>query len=153
MKASHAQALTDMLSLRNIFVLVCVGLFACAIIIYVLILRSCFFLNCVEERSFNALDLDLPSDLFPAGAIVNAISRPSTSEGAFESAAKTVYWRAGNGIATYKVWRFRTEKEASQAFGAESGGTRYIENQMLFHDSSITDEFAVGCGQLPNMGA
>lgn len=152
MKASHAQALTDILTPRNSFVLVCVGLFACAIITYIFILRSCFFLNCVEDRSFNALDLDLPSDLFPVGAIVNAISRPSTSEGAFESAAKTVYWRAGNGIATYKVWRFRTEKEASQAFSAESGGMRYIENQSFFHHSSIADEFAVGCAQLQHFG-
>lgn len=146
MKTTNAQKSVTIFSRRNILLFALIAILSCGIIGYVIIARSCFFLNCVEERSFNALDLELQSDLFPNNAIVNPILRPSTSEGAFESGSKTIYWRDGNSIATYKVWRFRTEKEASKVFLAESGGTLYVENRDVLYQSSIADEFAVGCG-------
>ena len=122
------------------------SLLICGSVSYGLILRSCFFLNCVEERSFNAVDLGLVPALFPPDAIVNPMNRPSTSEGAFESGSMSVYWREGNGIAGYHTWRFRKEEEASRAFLAESGGSLYDGKSADFYHSSIADEFAVGCG-------
>ena len=133
-------------SRRDILLFALITILSCGIIGYVIIARSCFFLNCVQERSFNVLDLELPSDLFPNDAIVNPIMRPSTSEGAFESGSKTIYWRGGNSIATYTVWRFRTEKEASRIFLAESGGALYTDNRDSLYQSSVADEFAAGCG-------
>lgn len=124
----------------------------CGLVTYLLILRSCIFLNCVEDRSFNAVDLGLASELFPPEAIVNPIHRPSTSEGAFESGSMTIYWKGGNGLATYKVWRFRKEGEASRAFSAESRQSVFVENTSLFYESSIADEFSVGCGHLQGFG-
>lgn len=120
--------------------------FVCGLVTYLLILESCLFLNCVEERSFNALDLEIPSDLFPAEASVTGIHRPSESQGAFESASMSFYWQSGNSLAGYRVWRFRKEEEATRAFLAESGGTLYVENSTDFYHSSIADQFAVGCG-------
>ncbi len=134
-------------SLRNVLLLMLVTVLSCGMISYIII-ESCVFLTCVEERSFNAIDIELPSDLFPNKAIVNPIYRSSTSEGAFESGSMTVYWQEGNGLATYKVWRFRKEKEASNAFIAEAGESIYTENKAFFHQSSVADEFAVGCGRL-----
>jgi len=126
--------------------------FVCALVTYFLILESCFFLNCVEERSFNAVDLGLAPELFPPDAIVNPMTRPSTSEGAFESGSTTVYWTRGNGLATYNVWRYRKEEEASRNFLAVSGGTLYDGKSGDFYHSSIADEFAVGCGFRQNFG-
>lgn len=119
--------------------------FVCALVTYLLILESCLFLNCVEERSFNAVDLGLAPELFPPNAIVNPMTRPSTSEGAFESGSTAVYW-ANGGLATYKVWRYRKVEEASRTFLAESRGTLYVESSSDFYHSSIADQFAVGCG-------
>ena len=150
MKTILRQKSANLSSLRNILLLGFIMALFCGMTYYVILLKSCLFLNCVEERSFNVLDLDLPADLFPDQAIINPMLRPSTSEGAFDSGSKTVYWRAGNGIATYKVWRFRKEREASQAYIAESGGTIYIANKELLYQSSIADEFSTGCGRLQN---
>lgn len=147
MKISNKQNSTSIFSLRNLLILFFLGILVCGVTGYVMILRSCFFLNCVEARSFNVLDLELPSDLFPAGAIVNPIHRPSTSEGAFEKGFMSFRWRGGNGRATYTVWRFRTEEEASDVFTAESGEAVYVEDQDFFHQSAIADEFAIGCGK------
>lgn len=152
MRITNTQKPANTFSTRNILILIFVAILSCGIFSYVMVLRSCFFLNCVEERSFNVLDLDLPSNLFPSEAIVNPLLRPSTSEGAFESGSKAIYWRAGNGVASYNIWRFRTEKEASRAFLAESGGAVYIENKESFHQSSIADEFTIGCGQVQFFG-
>lgn len=120
--------------------------FVCGLVTYLLILESCLFLNCVKERSFNALDLEIPSDLFPSEATVTGIHRPSESQGAFESASMSFYWQSGNSLAGYHVWRFRKEKEASRAFLAESGGSLYDGKSDDFYHSSMADEFAVGCG-------
>ncbi|WP_420628719.1 hypothetical protein [Candidatus Leptofilum sp.] len=131
---------------RIIAIIILGSAFVCGLVTYLLILESCFFLNYVEERSFNALDLEIPSDLFPAGANVTPIHRPSESQGAFESASMSFFWQLGNRLAGYDVWRFRKEEEASRTFLAESGGSFYNENIYDFYNSSIADEFAVGCG-------
>lgn len=150
MKSKNAQV--PFLSLRNILIIIFIVILLYGVIIYALILKSCFFLNCVEKRSFNALDLALPLDLFPDNAIVNRMHRPSESYGAFEAGSMTFYWQGGNKNGGYHVLRFRTEEEASRSFLADSGGTRFIRNQSLFHHSSIADEFAVGCGYSPPFG-
>ncbi|MCA9945298.1 MAG: hypothetical protein KC449_17560, partial [Anaerolineales bacterium] len=64
----------------------------------------------------------------------------------------TIYWKGGNGLATYKVWRFRKESEASRAFSAESRQSIFVENASLFYQSSIAGEFSVGCGYLQGFG-
>lgn len=127
-------------------------LLLCASVSYGLILRSCLFLNCVEERSFNAVDLGLAPELFPPDAIVNPMNRPSTSEGAFESGSTTVYWRGRNGLATYRVWRFRKEEEASHLFIVEARESLYPLHKDFFYQSSIADEFSAGCGYQQNFG-
>lgn len=152
MKITPIQESANIFSLRSMLLLGFVVILSCGIIGYVVILKGCLFLNCVEERSFNVLDLDLPTELFPDEATVTPINRPSESRGAFESASMSFYWQGGNKRAGYRVWRFRTEEEASRAFLAESGGSRYRENELFFHQSSIADEFAVGCGQLQSFG-
>ncbi len=128
------------------------SLLICGLVSYVLILRSCFFLNCVEDRSFNALDLEIPSELFPPEASVTGIHRPSSSQGAFESSRMSFHWRSGNSGAGYDVWRFRTEKEASRTFLAESGGSVYDRKSSDFYNSAIADEFSVGCGMIRGLG-
>lgn len=140
------------LTFRSIAVLVSASILFWGLVSYVLIMRSCLFLNCVQERSFNALDLGLPSELFPSKAIVSPIHRPSTSEGAFESGFMSFRWHGGNGRSTYTVWRFRKEGEASRNFVRESRGGIYTENKEFFYQSSIADEFAIGCGRLQNFG-
>ncbi|MCA9900692.1 MAG: hypothetical protein H6654_13490 [Ardenticatenaceae bacterium] len=115
-----------------------------------LIARSCLFLNCVPERAFNVLDLGLPSGLFPSEATGGSFSRPSTSEGAFETGFLSYNWLDGHGRATYEVWRFRTPAEASRAFTAVSGEGIYLEEKDFFYRSVVADEFAVGCGRLEN---
>ena len=138
------------LTFRKIVIIVVASILFWGLVSYVLVARSCIFLNCVSERSFNVLDLGLTSELFPNEAVVNPIARPSTSEGAFESGSTTVYWRQGNGLATYKIWRFRKEQEASERFQAESREMIYTENKDLIYQSSIADEFAGGCGRSEN---
>lgn len=126
--------------------------FVCGLVTYLVILESCLFLNCVEERSFNALDLEIPSDLFPSGANVTPIHRPSESQGAFESASMSFFWESGNKSAGYRVWRFRKEGEASRAFLAESGGSLYDGKSADFYHSSMADEYAAGCGIIWGFG-
>jgi hypothetical protein len=63
-----------------------------------------------------------------------------------------VYWQEGNGLSTYKTWRYRTENEASRTFRAEARQGIYTEDIGYFHQSSIADEFSVGCGNLQNFG-
>lgn len=133
-------------SLRYIILFIIITPLLCGVVSCIIILKSCIFLNCVEERTFNALDLDLPADYFPNDATITPIHRPSESQGAFESASISVYWEEGNKNAGYRVWRFRTEEEASRAFKAEARESRYIDNKDSFYQSSVADEFAVGCG-------
>ncbi|MCA9943466.1 MAG: hypothetical protein H6656_20235 [Ardenticatenaceae bacterium] len=140
------------LTCRKIIVIISASLLFWILVGYVLIVRSCLFLNCVQDRSFNALDLGLPPELFPDEAIVNPIARPSTLEGAFDGGAMTIYWRKGNGLATYRAWRYRRETEASNLFMVESRQALYRENTDLFYQSSLADEFYAGCGNQPNFG-
>ena len=145
-----SQSRIQLLTIRNIAIIVGVGILFCGLVTYSIILRSCFFLNCVPERSFNALDLDLPFELFPPKATASPMHRSSSSQGAFESGFMSFRWQGGNGRSTYEVWRFRSDREASEAFIAVSGEGVYSENMDFFYKSSVADEFAVGCGELQN---
>jgi len=151
MKMTNTKKSEKMYAFRVIYLLVFVTLILCSIASYV-VFKSCIFLNCVEDRSFNALDLELPSDLFPVGATVTPIHRPSDSQGAFESASMSFFWETGNKSAGFDVWRYRTEKGASRTFLAESGGERYSEHEKFFHQSPVANEYSVGCGQLQYFG-
>lgn len=114
---------------------------------YQLIRFRCFLWTCVPSRNFTVFALELPSDFFPDGAIVNALHPSSESFGALETGSMTVYWESGQGLAVYNVLRFGSEGGASKFYrGLTTLGDPFPERDGLTFESEFADEFALGCG-------
>lgn len=127
--------------------LLCVGLFQALV-------YGCLPWECAPQKAFQALDLDLPADLFPPGATVNSLSRLSEGGGTIENGLKSVFWgNYGSGIANYEVLRFPSARQATEIFGLEKRGfadkaTKEIwkKPSALTFVSHTADEFFIGCG-------
>lgn len=124
----------------------------CGIVSYMVSIRNCLFLSCIESRVFNVIELDIPPTFFPQDAIVGSIHRPTESWGAFESGSMTIYWENGNKGAGYGIYRFRTEQEASRNFHLEARKGKYSKDVETLYTSLVADEYFAGCGQIQGIG-
>ncbi len=128
------------------------SLITCATLFQVVI-HGCLLWDCAPQRSFRVLDLDLPADLFPQGAIVNSLYPLSEGEGTTENGGKSVYWGKDWGRAIYIIWRYPSVRQAAEIFPmekksfADSGSKRpWQRPSALTFVSPQADEFFLGCG-------
>jgi hypothetical protein len=77
-----------------------------------LLVKRCLFWTCAPDRNFSVLDLGIPSSYFPENSVVGEIDYSSELDGATEHGHQQIFWRKGNGLANYLVWRFGTEWQA-----------------------------------------
>lgn len=77
-----------------------------------MLFKRCLFWTCVPDRNFSVLNLGIPSIYFPENAVVGEIDYSSELDGATEKGHQQIFWRRGNGLANYLIWRFGTEWQA-----------------------------------------
>jgi hypothetical protein len=142
-----------MMNKRKIALLT-VALLALAVVCIVLtrtVIYGCFWWECVSQRSFRVIDLDLPDDLFPAGSIVNALYPLSEDEGTLENGGKPIYWDQGS--AGYTVFRFSSNRQAAERYSTLKAFYTDPKTKGLWPKpatltfvSPKADEFYIGCG-------
>jgi hypothetical protein len=131
-------------------------MFVCTILFLLAVqyvVKGCAWWDCAPRRSFRVLDLTLPAELFPEGAIVNQLSPFSEGTGALEDAMMVVYWSDGEGIAVYQVFRYPTIRQASLLYPDEvksyvnpvTGASWKAIDELTFV-SSKADEYFTACG-------
>jgi hypothetical protein len=123
-----------------------------------LIWNGCIWWECPPSRSFDVLDLGLPSDLFPIKAIPQPIhlsddDDPTTRRSSFQSFS----WDNGNGMAIYSVDTYASNRSAAKnfelhknSFFSDWGEANIVWSQPeeLTYISPLADEFFVACGTL-----
>ncbi len=97
--------------LALLFFFICIGVAA-----FNFVTQGCLSWTCAPERSFRISELELPSTLFPNGAIVNRIYPLSDEFGTLEDGGQSIYWDNGNGNAGYTIYRYPTVKRAAKNF-------------------------------------
>ena len=119
-----------------------------------LLLKGCWWWECVPTRTFDALDLGLPSSLFPANAQYHPIdydrNAPSDTVG---NGVQAIYWENGKGI--YFIFQYPTIASAQKNhmwtrdhfFRNGDTQTPWSEN-VLTYKSSFADDFYSACGIL-----
>lgn len=117
------------------------------------IVRGCLWWECAPKRAFTVLDLELPSDLFPADAIINSLHPLSEGEGTLENGLKSVYWDQGAGIAIYGVLRYPSASRAivvasemRDLFVDQASNQPWERPSKVSITSPKADEFYVVCG-------
>jgi hypothetical protein len=107
--------------------LICIG-----VVVFNFFTRGCLSWICAPEREFRISDLELPSNLFPEGTIVNHINPLSDEFGTLEDGTQSIYWENGNGRAGYTIYRY------SNVRGAEK---YYDLHKRLFMNSDTGEEW------------
>lgn len=140
---------------RNVATLITI-LFVClatCATLFQVVIYGCLLWDCAPPRSFRVLDLDLPTDLFPHGAIINSLHPLSEGEGTTDNGIKSVYWGVGAGRAIYIVSRFPSARQAAEKFPLEKRSFSDSESKRPWQQppaltfvSPKADEFFLGCG-------
>lgn len=141
---------------KQIRVILSISLITCLALcglLFQILVNGCWWWECVPQRAFKVLVLDIPRNFFPSDAIVNSLHALSEGEGTRENAAKTVYWNQGSGIAIYKVLRYPTIRQASKVFLDEAGffadpitGVSWEKPSELTFTSVKASEIYIACG-------
>jgi hypothetical protein len=123
-------------------------LFLCGFVTFFMLCR--IGTACTLKRDFNTLDLGLPPELFPESALVQGMSRPSTSDGAFEAGLQSAQWEYDYRyqrfrVANHMILRFRTVRQAQRQFERYSVNLESFEDPPNNHPSQAADRFEVGC--------
>jgi hypothetical protein len=92
------------------------GLCLCSVAAWQYFWQRCLWWECAPARNFRISELELPSSLFPPGAIVNHIYPLSDEFETVEDGSQSIYWDAGNGIAGYTIYRYPTSRRAKVGF-------------------------------------
>jgi len=117
------------------------------------LLNGCLWRGCVPKRNFRISDLELPTTLFPNGAIVNHVYPMSDEFSTIEDGIQSIYWDNGNGLAGYDIYRYPTIKKAIQGFEFNYGqmvddGTKniWVRPNELTYSSSTANQLQIACG-------
>ena len=129
----------------------------CCVVSVQLFLNGCIWWECASPRSFDVLDLELPSNLFPNKADYNSIylvddDNPET----LRSSGQTIYWDNGNGLAIYIVDMYATSKNSLRDFERTKKSFFSDRNTKILWDKPkelsytgpLADNFFMGCGVL-----
>jgi hypothetical protein len=115
--------------------------------------RSCFSWICAPERDFRISDLELPSNLFPEGTIVNHIYPLSDEFGTLEDGTQSIYWDNGNGRSGYTIYRYSNVRGAEKHFDLHkhlfvNSDTReeWRSPDNSTFSSTTADVVYIGCG-------
>lgn len=128
------------------------SLATCAVLFQVGV-YGCLLWECAPQRSFKALDLDLPAHFFPREATVNSLRPLSDGEGTTDNGVKSIYWAPGSGGALYIIFRLPSARQAHEMF--QTNKEVYADSESkepwqrpaaLTFTSPKADEFFVGCG-------
>jgi hypothetical protein len=133
-----------------VFLLFCIGISAFAV---QLIMHDCLWWECAPERNFRIVDLEIPSSLFPDGAIVNHVYPLSDEHQTIEDGVQGVFWRNGGANAGYTIYRYPTAKKAIDEFEFKKHGMVNTETgdvwkppAELTFSSTVADTAYVACG-------
>jgi hypothetical protein len=118
-----------------------------------LILYDCLWWECAPERNFRIVDLEIPSSLFPDGAIVNHVYPLSDEHETIEDGTQPVYWNNGNGNAGYTIYRYPTVKKAIDEFefnkhgmvNTGKGDVWELPAELTF-SSTVANTVYIACG-------
>lgn len=145
---------SQMLFIKKILFLLVLSaiLFGCSLI-YQLAMHRCVWWECAPPRTFTVYDLELPEDIYPAGADIKPLSRDSIF-GPIEKVASTSH--APGGAVTYLVYRFATEKQAKEWFQKDINAiASLLETTPIRPDEFdqiekfalyTADEYQIACG-------
>jgi len=143
---------TKRLSYSIVLVIILLSCF-CFVLVGQYILHGCLWWKCVPERTFRISELELPSSLFPDGAITSPIHPMSDDFGPKEDGTKTIYWDNGNSIAVYDVFRYSATKMAVNGFEFNKGLLVNSETKDIWKppadlafSSTTADDLYVACG-------
>jgi hypothetical protein len=150
---SHAEAMKHKKLIFPISFVVC----ACLITSIVggqLLFKRCLWWNCAPTRTFDVIDLSLPSILFPADSQYNPIYYDSDDNlETITSGIQAIYWK--NGSSGYHIDRYATYEDAKKEYEwtkgwfFENGNTKIQwDEYVLIYKSSFADEFYSACGVL-----
>ena len=99
------------------------------------------------------MDLEIPSNLFPDGAVVSHIYPLSDEHETIENGTQLVYWNNGNRNAGNTIYRYPTSKKARDNFEFEKHGMVNTETGdvwkppvELTFSSTTADAVYVACG-------
>lgn len=116
-------------------------------------LKDCLWWECVPERDFHVLDLELPVFLFPDKTYLSPISPSSEGGGEIERGSQSIFWDDGDRVAIYSIYRYPTIKRAIRAFkfyidymvDSETKKPWIHPNEVIF-SSPTADEMIIACG-------
>ena len=120
-------------------------------------LNGCLWWDCAPNRSFDVLDLELPSSLFPSNAIYNQIYEDSDDNPeTLRSSGQTIYWDSGSGLAIYIVDIYATngnslrnfERTKKSFFSDRNTKILWSKPEELTYVSPLADNFFMGCGKI-----
>ena len=146
--------------MKKPFVLISIFLFFCiciSIIAIQFILHGCLWWKCSPQRSFRIVDLELPTNLFPDGAIVNHIYPLSDGFGTIDNGSQSVYWDNGNSNAGYTIYRYPTIRKAMAQVDFNKHLLVNSETRDIWHpptdlmfSSTTADVVYIACGYWSN---
>jgi hypothetical protein len=119
-----------------------------------LFFKGCLWWECAPARTFDVLDLGLPSTLFPADAQYSSMYYDRNAPlKVIDNGGQTIYWGSGNGLGIYFVYQYPTTGDAQEDylrnrnwfFQDDNTKIPWDEN-VLTYDSSYADEFYSACG-------
>jgi hypothetical protein len=114
------------IAIALLFFCICMGAGA-----FQFIRDGCLLWECPPARSFRISELELPSTLFPTGAIINHMYPLSDDFGPLEDGSQSIYWDR-NGDAGYTIYRYPTIRNATKYFDL---------NKHLFVNSDTREEW------------
>lgn len=121
--------------------------FLCLISCYQL-LRGCLYWTCVPDRDFSVLELSIPEEYFPQGAIIPEMHYTHELEGSLEHGIMTIYWHSGDGLTVYNVWRFASGWKAGYFYNYLNRMEDEFETcpEALRYESIFADQYVLSCG-------
>jgi hypothetical protein len=136
--------------LTAIFLALSIVVVICIFVIQVF-LHGCLWWECVPERNFHVRDWELPSVLFPDGAIVGHIGASADGAGEIERGFQSIFWQYGG--AGYSIKRFPSNRKAISNYEFEVNHMLDFKTnipwekptQLTFH-SSTADDVYIACG-------
>jgi hypothetical protein len=73
---------------------------------------------CTPSRDFAVTAFEMPSNLFPKGAVMNRMY-PARGMGGIENGGQTVYWSSGDATGNLLVWRYGNDWIAEREYWHE----------------------------------
>ena len=115
---------------------------------------GCFWWECVDYRSIDSADVQIPREFFPDNAAYSRLGPDDSVYGAIEHQAQNIFWgEYGNSSAILHVYRYPGTSRAKRGFDTE---VRILDDlfevfsqqsSQLDYQSVSADQLVAGCGK------